>query len=79
MNEPFEGLRFNARRPTSLRGLLPIGVGIAMFVLAWQVVPDNILFWLLLVSVAGLTWAASYGGRQVLAVVHDLIHRLEQM
>lgn len=79
MNEFYQGLRFERPNATIMRRLIPIGVGIGFFLLAWEFVPDRVLFWMLLIAIVGLTWAASFGGRQVLGAVHDFIHRIERI
>ena len=74
----YHNLRFAARRHWPQR-LIPIGLALVLFTLLWRFMAHNILYWLLLLAVALLVWVASYGWRQALATLHNVIHRLEQL
>ena len=72
------GLRFARQsRPASGR-LVSVGLALVIFTLLWVLVPHSTLYWLLLPLVMVLVWMASYGWRQALASLHELIHRLVQ-
>ena len=72
-------LRFERRpRPRPYRAIA-IGVGLGIFTLLWRLIPSRTLYWLLLPTVAGLVWVASYGWRQALAILITLLIRFEQL
>ncbi len=72
-------LRFERRpRPLPYR-LISVGVGVGVFTLLWVLIPHDALYWLLLLLLAVLVWAATYGWRQWLAAITRLLNRLEQL
>lgn len=74
----YQGLRFERHIGRVPRRLAVVGIALVSFTLLWWVVPANTLYWLLLSLIGLLAWMASYGWRQALAVVRDLLDRLEQ-
>ena len=48
-------------------------------ILAWSIIPHEILIWLLLPIIAGLGWVASYGWRSAIRIVSRTIQRLERL
>lgn len=74
----YRGLRFE--RPTHLtrNRLAAVVLVSGLFTVLWAVVPHSALYWLLLPTLAILAWMASYGWRQALAAIHQLLHRLEE-
>ena len=79
MDRDYRGLRFDRRPQTVPRRLIPIGAALAVFTLLWVSVPHDGLYWLLLTLVALLAWVGSYGWRQALTALHDLLHRLSNL
>ena len=75
----YEGLRFQRRRRAFPRRIIPVGLALALFALLWAFLPHNALFWTLLPLLAVLVWVASYGWRQALAALIDVLQRLERM
>ena len=75
----YQGLRFRRPRPTVPRRLYPIGAALILFTLLWAFVPHGALYWLMLALLATLVWVASFGWRQALVVLVDVLHRLEQL
>ncbi len=73
---PYRGLNFERRRRSVPGRLTAVGTALASFILLWVAVPHAFLFWLLLVSGGVLVWVASYGWREALAALHDLLHAL---
>lgn len=80
--EFYSNLRFHRPAPrfaisslTARRVIMVVGTAF-LFGLLWAVVPNAILFWLLVPMVAGLVWVSGYGWRQALAAVHEALHRL---
>jgi hypothetical protein len=71
-------LRFERRRTVPQR-LIAIGGILAIFTLLWVVVPHGVLYWLGLFLLALLAWVASYGWREWLVVMIDILHRLERL
>lgn len=53
---------------------LPVAVG-----LAWAILPPSIFFWLILILVMCLGWAASYGWRQSLRDLVNFLNRLQNL
>ena len=78
-SKTYHGLRFERHPQTVSRRLITIGSALAAFILLWVSVPHSALFWLLLASWGVLAWAASYGWRQVVSALHDLLHRLGEL
>ena len=74
----FSNLRFERQTRFLNSRLVAVGIILALFSLAWLVIPLNFLFFLLLLPIAGIAWAASYGWRHVLSILLDWLHRLEQ-
>jgi len=75
----FSNLNFN--RPTRtipgrafFMGGLLVGVG-----LAWVVLPPGGFFWLALILVLCLGWAASYGWRQSLRDLVSILDRIQNL
>ena len=73
----YRGLRFETQPRSAPRRLIAIGVSIGIFILLWFVASPNALFWAGLTLIGILAWVASFGWRQALAALHDLIHHLE--
>ena len=72
------GLRFARQSRPASRRLVSVGLAVVIFTLLWVLVPHSTLYWLLLPLVMVLVWIASYGWRQALVSLHELIHRLVQ-
>ena len=79
MNSDFSNLRFN-RSPRTLpdrliwmAGLL-VGTG-----LTWVVLPPSAFFWLILLLVAVLGWAASYGWRQPIRILAAFLDHIQSL
>lgn len=78
-HEPYRNLRFT-RRPLAVpRRLTPIGVTLAAFTLLWLLIPPSALYVLLSMLVGVLAWLASYGWREAVIALHDLLHRLSNI
>ena len=75
---PFQNLRFDGQHQSTTRRIIFIGSVLGVFILLWLFVSHSTLFWLLLLSLAALGWVASFGWRQALATLHNIIHTLEQ-
>lgn len=76
--DAFRGLHFDLRpRRISRRVSTVVAVG-AIFTLMWWIVPHAALYWLLLPPVAILTWMASYGWREAIAILIRFLQSLEQ-
>jgi len=75
----YRGLRFE--RPTHPAVYRPIAIGLALglFTLLWAIIPHSALYWLLLPLLALAVWTATYGWRQAVGSLHNLLHRLEQL
>lgn len=74
----YQTFRFERQRRLIPPRLIPIGVSLALFTLLWALVPQSVLFWLLLPIVAVLTWVASYGALTAVATLHELLTRIDQ-
>ncbi len=72
-------LRFERQRRAVSRRLMTVGVSLALFTLLWLAVPPGTLYWLLLTAIGVTVWVASYGWRQALRRIHDLIHDLGEL
>jgi len=55
-----------------------MGIMFGAFNLLWWLLPQNALYWVLLLTIIILVWVSSHGWRQALESLHDLIHELEQ-
>ena len=80
MNNPefYRNLHFETQPRFTMRRLIPIGILLGVFTMLWLLVSHSTLYWVLLLLIGGLTWVASYGWRQALTALHNLIHELEQ-
>jgi hypothetical protein len=75
----FRNLRFEPKAWFLNPRLVTVGIILAMFSLGWLIIPLNFLFFLLLLPIAGIVWAASYGWRHALSILLDWLHRLERL
>ncbi len=79
MNSDFSNLQFDRPRRTIpgraiwMAGLI-VGLG-----LAWNVLPASAFFWLVLVLVVCLGWAASYGWRSSLRDLAAILDRIQNL
>lgn len=76
---PFSNLNFDLRRRAIPTRLLAVGAAFIVFTFIWLIVPQDVLYWLLLPVVLCLTWAASYGWRQAVAVLIEFLHSLLEL
>jgi hypothetical protein len=74
----YSNLRFEQQRRFVPGKVFLVGTILAAFNLLWWFVPQNTLYWVLLITLAILSWLASYGWRNALIAIHNLIHLLEQ-
>ncbi len=51
---------------------------IVAFTLFWFVISHNVLYWILLLPLVCLAWAASYGFRQALSDLIKMLQRIER-
>ena len=81
MNKPesVSGIRFERSRQRIPARAVAVAVALASFWLAWERLPRDLGFWLLVISIAVLTWMASYSWRQAVAALIRFLHRLEQL
>jgi hypothetical protein len=77
-NNTFRKLRFERQQWFLNPHLLAVVISLVLFSLAWLIIPLNFLFFLLLLPIITVIWAASYGWRQVLSIILDGLHRLER-
>jgi len=75
----YRGLRFERTARAVPRRLVLIGGVLIVFTSLWWIIPTSALYWLLLPLMGFLAWMASYGWRQALAALQDLLRRLEQI
>lgn len=74
----YQGLRFEQAARAVPRRLVLTGGVLIGFTLLWWIIPSSVLYWLLVPLIGLLAWMASYGWRQALAVLRDLLDRIEQ-
>ena len=75
----FDGMSFRRRRqaiPFRLIAVLMCGV---LFAAVWWLLPHEVAFWMLLVFVLALSWAATHGWRFPLRTLRSLLNRLESL
>ena len=77
-SKTFRNLHFEAPKGGIPRRVIVLVVSLGLFVITWWLVPPVALFWLLLMAIAVLTWAASFGWRPAVASIIALLHRLEE-
>ncbi len=76
---PFSNLNFDLHpRKVPIR-LMAIGAAFVIFTLLWLIVPQNGLYWLLLLIILCLTWAASFGWRPAVVVLIELLRSLLEL
>ena len=73
----YSNLNFERQPRTFPRRTISIGITIVVFSLLWFFAPRDVLFWLLLISLAALVWIGSYGWRMALAALIGFLRRLE--
>ena len=76
MNNPefYRNLRFETQARFAPHRLIAIVLSLVVFTLLWLLVSHIALYCVLLPLLCILAWVASYGWRQALAALHDLIH-----
>ncbi len=75
----FSNLNFDRPRnaiPARLIWVAALGIS---FSLAWMMIPHPVLFWILLLLVGILGWAASYGWRQALRILVAGLNRIQNL
>lgn len=77
--DAYFGLRFGRRAQPRPYQLIAVAVALGTFTLLWLVVPPSAMYWLTLALLAAVVWMATYGWRQALAALHDLLHQLEHI
>jgi hypothetical protein len=81
MNNPsdFQHFRFD-RRPRLIPGkVLPMGIAVIAFSLAWFLIPHPALYWTMLLAILILVWVAGFGWRQALSNLINWLQRFEQL
>lgn len=76
-SKDFHNLRFSRPARVLNPRLIVVGLGLALFCLAWLVIPLNFLFFLLILPVAGVFWIASFGWRAALIALQKWLRRLD--
>jgi hypothetical protein len=75
----FSNLKFDRRTRTIPRRWVFMIATFILFNLLWRWSTSTARYWIFLPVVMVLAWVASYGWRQALGVIHDLLHKLEQL
>lgn len=79
MNSDFSNLRFNrSHRTIPSRVIWMVGL-VALTGLAWAFLPPDAFFWLALLLVVTLGWAASYGWRQSIRVLATFLDYIQNI
>jgi len=79
MNSDFSNLNFNRpRRSIPGRAIWMAGLIVGLG-LAWNILPASAFFWLVLVLVTALGWAASYGWRQSIQDLAAILDRIQSL
>lgn len=76
--ELFHSLQFDRPIHWPSSRALVVGLGVVVYVLAWGILPTSAAYWLGMLAVAALVWAASYGWRQALVGLIALLEKLLQ-
>jgi hypothetical protein len=75
----YRNLNFN-HSPTRLASkIIAIFSIMAVFTFLWLVIPQAFLYWILVVPLACLSWAATYGIRSAISDLIKLLKRLENI
>ena len=77
-SSPYSNLRFERLGRRIPYRLVAVGAAVVSITVAWWLVPMSGLYWLVLLIVAVLTWAASYGWRGAIRDLQAFLRRLEQ-
>lgn len=75
----YRGLDFNLPSRKISPRIITVVSTLIIFSLIWWVIPHNILFWLLLPILGGLSWMASYGWRQGISILVRFLQNLERL
>lgn len=73
---PFEEFDFRPRRPIAPLALFE-AIGMVGLILAWWLVPRGVLLVILLPIIAALIWVASFGWRQALARLIEVLQEIQ--
>ena len=74
----YNNLNFNrqpGRMPPKIFATVTI---MAIFTFLWLVIPQSFLYWILLVPIACIAWAATYGYRNALSDLIKVLQKLER-
>lgn len=74
----YSNIRFERQAWFFNRRLIAVGLAVVLFAICWLIVPSNILFFLLLIPIAGVVWVATYSWHQPFAILLGWIRRLER-
>jgi hypothetical protein len=75
----FSNLNFDLRRRRLPVRLLVIGATFIIYTVIWLIVPQTGLYWLLLLVVLCLTWAASFGWRSAIVGLIEFLQSLLEL
>jgi len=73
---PFQQFRFQRSWFSRHYRLVVVLVGVGLFAIAWWIIPIDFLFFLLVLPLVALVWAATFGWRQALSILSGGLHRL---
>jgi hypothetical protein len=76
--ESYRNLHFERRVWFTNPRLIAIGLALGLFILSWRIIPVNDLFFVWLLPVAGVVWAATYGWRQAFSTLMGCLRRIER-
>ena len=79
MNSDFSNLHFNRSQGTIPGRVLWVGGLLAGVGLAWVLLSPDVFFWLVLLVIAILGWAASYGWRHAVRVLASFLDHIQSL
>jgi len=75
---PFSHLRFEAPRFRLLPRWMVILAILIIYSILWAILPTGVIFGVSLIVITILIWISSFGWRQAVSMLIDLLSRLEQ-
>jgi hypothetical protein len=75
----YSNLNFNHAPTRRASKIIAVFVNMAIFTFLWLVVPQAFLYWILVIPLACLSWAATYGTRSAISDLIKLLKRLENI
>lgn len=75
----YSNLNFKPQPRRLSSKIITLIILMAIFTFLWLVIPQSFLYWILLIPVACVSWAATYGYRNALSDLIKVLRQLENL